>query len=75
MRLSDIMGAAGLSFYAEVALLIFFAVFVAVIIYVLRAKNRETWDRARHMPLDDEHPQQPRRRGGSTDPLEASSHE
>jgi cbb3-type cytochrome oxidase subunit 3 len=50
MKLSDVMSAANLAAYAEVALLIFFLVFVAVIVYVLR--GRKEWQRARYLPLD-----------------------
>lgn len=54
MRLSDIMSRAGLSGWAELALVIFFAVFVGIVIYVV-ARRRGAWERARHLPLDDGH--------------------
>ena len=45
MKLSDIMGNAGLSFYAQVALVIFFGVFIAVTLY--------TWKPSRRAELND----------------------
>ena len=54
MRLSDIMAAAGLSIYAEVALALFFGSFVAVAWSVLARRNQPTWDAARFIPLSDE---------------------
>lgn len=60
MKLSDIMGAAGLSFYAEVALVLFLAAFLGVTWWVFRGANRERWQRAAMLPLDDLHPHQPR---------------
>lgn len=56
MRLSDIMGHMGLAFYAEVGLVIFFAVFVAVALRLIFARRElaATYDRARFMPLEDD---------------------
>jgi cbb3-type cytochrome oxidase subunit 3 len=53
MRLSDVLGQAGLSVYAQVALVLFVLAFIGIIIYVFAKKNRETFDRARMLPLDD----------------------
>jgi hypothetical protein len=53
MKLSDVMsGATGLSSYAEVALLVFFFVFLVVIIDLARAGRR--YEGARHLPLSDD---------------------
>ncbi len=60
MKLSDIMGAAGLSAYAEIAMIIFLVVFVAIVISLFRPGRQQTFDAASRMPLDDEHPQTPR---------------
>jgi cbb3-type cytochrome oxidase subunit 3 len=49
--LSDVVGNAGLARFTEIALVIFFAVFVAIVIYVFLRK-KETWERARHLPLE-----------------------
>jgi cbb3-type cytochrome oxidase subunit 3 len=52
MKLTDIMSAAGLSFYAEVALLIFLGVFVGIALDVFRSSRRH--EAARFLPLDDD---------------------
>ncbi len=39
MRLSELMSQMGLAVYAEVGLVIFFAVFIGVLIHVSRKKN------------------------------------
>ena len=53
MKLSDIMSAAGLSSYAEVALLIFLGVFVIIAGFVLLSR-RQRWEHVAQLPLDDE---------------------
>ena len=55
MSLSDIVGNAGLATYAEVALVIFFAIFVAIVAYVFM-RRRGAWERMRQLPLDDDSP-------------------
>lgn len=50
--ISDVVGAAGLHGYAEVALILFFAVFVAVALRVLFTRRADL-DRLARMPLDD----------------------
>ena len=56
MKLSDIMSAAGLSIYAEVALLIFLGVFLAVALDVFRSNRRH--EAASLLPLEDDAPRQ-----------------
>ena len=51
MKLSDIMSAFGLTFYAEVALIIFIGVFIGVLIHV--CFGRERFEHARLLPLSD----------------------
>ena len=53
MKLSDIMSAMQLAHYAEVALVIFFTVFVAVIAHVMRRELKSKWERARYLPLEE----------------------
>ncbi len=53
MKLSDIMGNAGLSFYAEVALLLFLFAFLGIVWWVFRPSARRRWDQAARLPLDD----------------------
>ncbi len=62
MKLSDIMANAGLSAYAELALIIFFLAFLGIVTYLFAPWRRrdERFDAAARMPLDDEHPQTPR---------------
>jgi hypothetical protein len=54
MRLSDIMSAMQLGTYAEVALVLFMAAFAAIAVNVFRRANANTWEQARHLPLDGE---------------------
>jgi cbb3-type cytochrome oxidase subunit 3 len=56
MKLSDIMGNAGLSMYAQVALVIFLAVFIAVTIRTWAPSRRREMDEAAMLPLNDELP-------------------
>lgn len=60
MRLSDIMGGANLSIYPIIALVAFMVAFCGIGFYLLTKRNRETFSRAKLMPLDDENPQTPR---------------
>ena len=53
MRLSDIMSHAGLAGYAVVAMLLFLAAFVAVVVRVAKRSSTPEFERARRMPLDD----------------------
>ena len=55
MSLSDIVGNAGLAIYAQVALVIFFLVFVGIVIYVF-LRRKSSWDHMRNLPLDDDEP-------------------
>lgn len=64
MRLSDIMAAAGLAGWAQAALILFLVAFVAILVAVFAPSRRGEFDRASHMPLDDEHPATPRERTG-----------
>ena len=61
MKLSDIMSAAGLSWYAEVALVLFIIAFLIIVWRVFRPSKRAEWEKQARMPLDDEHPVTPRR--------------
>jgi hypothetical protein len=53
MKLSDVMSAAGLAGYAQVAMILFLLVFVVVGLRVLFARSA-TMERAARIPLDDE---------------------
>ncbi|MCP4902264.1 MAG: hypothetical protein GY906_35305 [bacterium] len=52
MRLSDIMSAAGLASWAELGLVISFAAFLAIFIYVFVVRSRQSWDEIRQLPLE-----------------------
>ena len=56
MKLSDVMSAMNLTAYAEVALILFLLAFAMVAISLVRHGERDTWERARQLPLalDDE---------------------
>lgn len=60
MKLSDVMSAMNLTSYAEVALLIFFTVFVLVAVHTFRSDKTALYERARGMPLEDDVPLDPR---------------
>lgn len=51
--LTDVVSGAGLHLYADIALIIFLAVFVAILARVLLA-NRSTWEHEAHLPLEDD---------------------
>jgi cbb3-type cytochrome oxidase subunit 3 len=53
VRLSDLMSAMGLQVWAEIGLVLFLALFAGVIVYTFGPRRRETFDQARHMPLDE----------------------
>lgn len=64
MRLSDIMSHAGLSTYAEVALVIFLIAFLLIAVGIFAPSRKREFDEASRMPLDDVHPQSPRQSRG-----------
>lgn len=51
--LSDVVAAAGLHIYADIALVIFLAVFLAILARVMFAK-RSTWQHEANLPLEDD---------------------
>lgn len=61
MRLSDIMSAAGLALYAEVALALFVLAYALIALGVVSRRNRDTWERARWLPLSEEQEREARR--------------
>ncbi len=54
MRLSEIMSSFKLASYAEIGLIIFLAVFVAVVVRVMSKRHQAEYEAASLMPLDDE---------------------
>jgi cbb3-type cytochrome oxidase subunit 3 len=59
MKLSDVMSAMQLAGFAEVALVIFFAVFIAVTVHTFHRDRRALYERARSLPLEDDEPRDP----------------
>lgn len=53
MKLSDIMGNAGLSMYAQVALVLFLGVFIAITIRTFAPSRRRELAEAAMIPLND----------------------
>ena len=53
MSLTDLMSHAGLSIYAEMALVLFLVSFVAICWWVYRPANRQRWTSDARLPLDD----------------------
>jgi cbb3-type cytochrome oxidase subunit 3 len=54
MKLVDVMSASGLSGYAIVALLLFVAAFLMVLVMILAPGSAERMARAARLPLDDD---------------------
>jgi cbb3-type cytochrome oxidase subunit 3 len=59
MSLSDVMSGSGLHVFAEIGLVLFLLLFAGVLIYTFAKRNRDTFERARHAPLDDAPPAPP----------------
>jgi cbb3-type cytochrome oxidase subunit 3 len=54
MKLSDVVGGSGLSGYAQIALILFFVVFVAIVARVFWPSRKADVERDRFLPLDDD---------------------
>jgi cbb3-type cytochrome oxidase subunit 3 len=54
MNLSDVMSAAGLSSWAEVALILCFIIFTAIVIWVFFFRSKPSWEHQRSLPLEDD---------------------
>lgn len=54
MKLSDVMGAANLSIYAQVGLVLFLLIFVAVIVRVMWPGRRQLDSELGQIPFSDE---------------------
>lgn len=66
MNLSDVVSHAGMARYAEIALIIALISFAAIVVWVFARRNKERYERAKMMPLDDDQPQE--RRGSMPGP-------
>lgn len=54
MSLSDVMSAAGLSSWTELALILCFITFTAIVAWVFLVRSRPSYDHLRNLPLDDD---------------------
>ena len=53
MSLSDIMSAAGLTSWTEIALVLCFITFSAIVLWVFVARRKPSYEHARNLPLED----------------------
>jgi cbb3-type cytochrome oxidase subunit 3 len=53
MSLTDIMSAAGLSSWTELALVVCFITFSAIVLWVFVVRRKPSYEHVRHLPLDD----------------------
>jgi cbb3-type cytochrome oxidase subunit 3 len=64
MSLTDIMSAAGLSSWTEVALILCFITFAAIVVWVFVLRSRRSYEPMRNLPLDDDVPSAHTNQGG-----------
>lgn len=64
MSLSDLIGGAGATSYAEWALVLSILAFLAIVAWTFLKRNRATQDEMRHLPLDDDSAPAPPPSGG-----------
>lgn len=50
--LTDVVSGAGLSIYAEIALVIFLVAFIGVVISLFLPSRQRTYEHLRHLPMD-----------------------
>ena len=53
MSLTDIMSAAGLSSWTELALILCFIAFAAIVLWVFVVRSRPSYDDMRNLPLEE----------------------
>ncbi|MBK8645347.1 MAG: cbb3-type cytochrome c oxidase subunit 3 [Gemmatimonadetes bacterium] len=63
MSLTELMSGANLDGYAQISLILFLVAFGLVLWRIFSPRFNETYQKAARMPLDDETPQTPRKRG------------
>ena len=54
MSMTDVMSGSGLAIFAEVALVIFFLVFLGVVVRTFLPGQRRSQEQASRLPLDDD---------------------
>lgn len=52
MRLSDVVSGADLSTWPQIALVIFFAAFVAIVVYLFLVRRKGSFEEQRNLPLE-----------------------
>jgi cbb3-type cytochrome oxidase subunit 3 len=57
--LTDVVSGAGLSVYAEVALVIFLIAFVGIVISLFAPGRRRLYEHLRHLPIDEDKDTEP----------------
>jgi len=67
MTLTDVMSGFGLHLFAEAGLVLFGAAFLAIVVTTFLRRNRERFERARLLPLEDD--------GGAPQGREVTTHE
>lgn len=53
MSLTDVMSAAGLTSWTELALVLCLITFTAIVVWVFFVRTRPSYDRLRNLPLED----------------------
>jgi len=53
MSLTDVMSAAGLSSWTELALILCFITFAAIVVWVFFVRSKPSWEHQRSLPLED----------------------
>jgi cbb3-type cytochrome oxidase subunit 3 len=53
MSLTDVMSAAGLTSWTELALILCFITFAAIVVWVFIVRSRPSYDHVRNLPLED----------------------
>ena len=54
MRLSDIMSAAGLTSWAEIGLILCFATFMVIVLWVFGVRRKASYEHLSELPLEDD---------------------
>ena len=65
MNLADIMSAAGLSSWAELALILCFAAFTGIVIWVFLVRRKPSYEHLRRLPLDEDTSDHTKVQGGA----------
>ena len=54
MSLTDVMSAAGLASWTELALILCFVTFTAIVVWVFFIRSKPSYDHVRNLPLEDD---------------------